>query len=358
MLRNLLVKNFKRLFSFFLSFFIICLVINSNVFALTIGGFDVSRGGYFSIVNSNVYSDFRDAIKNNFDNVSLIDSSDLSNSFLNQLDILIISVASGTTNAIKPLSIEEQENMLRYIQLGGNALLFGDNNTFNSSSTVANKSLLDPFKIMITGTFSGHSTASVIDQREHAIINGPFGAITSITLAWPGWFIDLGPYAISLATSNINKKSVLAVIDSNKISKNSGKVIIFSDTGGYKSLYTLNNNLLLNCISFLSTTNNNGCEIYDTDIDGVPDQWDRCPNTPEGLYTNKYGCSFETDSSEVSGNLIIKKLSKFNGTAMLIQSGELHQKVQIDSNGHYEFNKINNEKPFSLLIRKTQDEKQ
>jgi len=89
----------------------------------------------------------------------------------------------------------------------------------------------------------------------------------------------------------------------------------------------------------------------DSDQDGVPDIWDHCPNTPEESYTNRYGC-IENEHAAVSGRILMKGIPVKQGTAMLIQSGEIHQKSNISSNGGYHFNKLAEEKPFSVIIRK------
>jgi len=53
----------------------------------------------------------------------------------------------------------------------------------------------------------------------------------------------------------------------------------------------------------------------------------------------------------VSGCLNIKQMDSINGRAMLVQSGELHQKSIIDNKGCFEFFQINRKKPFSIHIR-------
>jgi len=89
----------------------------------------------------------------------------------------------------------------------------------------------------------------------------------------------------------------------------------------------------------------------DSDQDGVPNIWDRCPQTPENSYTDRYGC-LENGQSAVSGQIFMKGSPLKEGSAMLIQSGEIHQKSIINSNGGYHFNEVAEDKPFSVIIRK------
>jgi len=97
---------------------------------------------------------------------------------------------------------------------------------------------------------------------------------------------------------------------------------------------------------------NSDCKIVDTDNDGVIDQWDNCPNTLEGLYTDKNGCPIN-DNYPVSGNILMEGHPVKQGKAMLIQSGEIHQNCQLDLNGVFKFNSVDKEKPFSVIIRRT-----
>jgi len=44
--------------------------------------------------------------------------------------------------------------------------------------------------------------------------------------------------------------------------------------------------------------NVNGCPL-DSDLDGIPDYLDRCPNTPPGVSINRYGCGLDSDGDRV-----------------------------------------------------------
>ncbi|KPA12955.1 conserved hypothetical protein, secreted [Candidatus Magnetomorum sp. HK-1] len=57
----------------------------------------------------------------------------------------------------------------------------------------------------------------------------------------------------------------------------------------------------------------------------------------------------------ISGCIKLKNDPVQKGKAMLMQSGEIFQSVPLDNNGCYNFYQANEEKPFSVVIRKTTD---
>jgi len=77
---------------------------------------------------------------------------------------------------------------------------------------------------------------------------------------------------------------------------------------------------------------------------------------------NEYGFSQEhfqlkvkentISNSAVSGNFYIEDSPVTQGNAMLIQSGELHQKINFDQKGNFYFERVNKEKPFSVILRR------
>jgi len=93
----------------------------------------------------------------------------------------------------------------------------------------------------------------------------------------------------------------------------------------------------------------------DTDSDGVIDQWDKCPETPLNSYVNRYGCP-ENDNSAIAGRITIKGHPLNNGTATLIQSGELFQKSSLDNNGYFKFNRVSEDKSINIMIRRSVEE--
>ena len=97
------------------------------------------------------------------------------------------------------------------------------------------------------------------------------------------------------------------------------------------------------------------CNCEDSDNDGVINQWDECPNTMLNSYVDKKGCSPTKNTSAISGIINMKGQPLQKGSAMLIQSGEIHQKSVIENNGSFQFSNVAEEKPFSVIIRKKND---
>ena len=97
----------------------------------------------------------------------------------------------------------------------------------------------------------------------------------------------------------------------------------------------------------------NDNSVVDSDSDGVIDQWDHCPNTPINSYVNRKGCP-ANDNSVVSGKISIKGQPLTQGTATLLQSGEIFQKSTFD-NGAFNFDRIAEDKSMTIIIRKTID---
>jgi len=85
----------------------------------------------------------------------------------------------------------------------------------------------------------------------------------------------------------------------------------------------------------------------------------------EGLSDNNIPEGYDLDAAKAlnskevegifSGCFKYKKNPFTDGSVMLIQTGEFHQKVSLDSNGCFSFYKLNEELPFSVLVRKPQE---
>lgn len=56
------------------------------------------------------------------------------------------------------------------------------------------------------------------------------GMVSSYDTGWPGWYNNLGSYAIGLATLDANGQTSLAVIPPGAINSGSGTVVLFSDS--------------------------------------------------------------------------------------------------------------------------------
>jgi len=99
------------------------------------------------------------------------------------------------------------------------------------------------------------------------------------------------------------------------------------------------------------TFTENDCNCADNDNDGVPNQWDKCPNTQINSYVNRNGCPLY-DNSAVSGRVLLKGRPLNKGSATLIQSGELFQKSPLDNNGGFKFDRVTEQESINIMIRK------
>ncbi len=92
-------------------------------------------------------------------------------------------------------------------------------------------------------------------------------------------------------------------------------------------------------------------EIIDSDGDGVPDYFDKCPNTPKGVKVDKNGCgvcfnfdiTFDTNSAKIKPEFLpkIKKFAKF-----LKEHPDIKAEIQgyTDNKRKYSYNTILSQK--------------
>ena len=196
----------------------------ANATTFTIGGFDSSRGGVFSLEAGSDMSDLRTDLTSTFSNVAFTESSTLTTAYLSTINILLICAPAGSTTPITSLSSSEQSALLSFVDSGGSALIFCDN---NDQFSAASNSMASVFGMDTTGDLNGKVTATVTDSNS-PITNGPFGSVSTFTTAYPGWFDSLGSNATALADLP-NSEPVLAEIDRGVLSPGSGQVILFGD---------------------------------------------------------------------------------------------------------------------------------
>ncbi len=239
-----------------LSILVLALFWYADASAVTIGGFDASRGGSLSLKSGTDLSSLRGELATAFPGVVLEESDVLTDSFLSGLDVLVIFSITGCCSATMPLSPAEQAAVTDFVNAGGGALIFADNDTFYLATGIAdtvNESLIDPFGLDVTGTFYGTYPATVTDPSSSPVTSGPFGTVSSLSLLYPGYFDNLGTNATSLATLNVNGGPFLAVIEQGLLSPTSGGVVLFSDGGlainSYLG-YADNKALILNAVDF------------------------------------------------------------------------------------------------------------
>jgi hypothetical protein len=171
----------------------------------TLGGFDLSRGGGFSLRDGSLLTDFRAAISSAFPGSTLTASPTLTPAYLSTIQDLIVTSPTGDSTATAPLSSSEQAALLNFVKGGGSAIILVDNDTFagQPTSSNVNNSFISPFGLHVTGTVTGLQQANVTDFSS-LVTNGPFGKVTSFTTSFVGWFDNLGPNATALASLAAN----------------------------------------------------------------------------------------------------------------------------------------------------------
>lgn len=200
---------------------------------ITIAGFDIGRGGAFSLANGNYFAAARQAVLAVNSAVSFVGLGELSSPSLSNVEILAIASSVNNGTVISPLSPSEQDALLGFVRDGGCALLFSDNSTLGGvpQTLIAHQSLLDPFGLKTDGLMGGPVDAPVPNPGASPVTDGPFGVVTVFAQSWPGGFYDLGNYAYPLASNPLGY--ALAVIDPGAIVVGSGPVVIFSDVTGF-----------------------------------------------------------------------------------------------------------------------------
>ena len=216
----------------FIVFFALALVHLCNASAasaISIGTFDTARGGIGSLLSPE-QTGVRTAITASFPGTTITGTPELTSSFFSTIDLVWVLSGRSGGDAISPLSALEQSALRTFVEGGGRALLFADNDIFAGvASDPANESLVDPFGLDVAGTLSGVQVVSVTPPNTSPVTNGPFGLVSSYNTNFPGWFNNLGPDASSLATLNANGQPALAFIPPQTLSATSGGVVLFSD---------------------------------------------------------------------------------------------------------------------------------
>ncbi len=203
----------------------------------------------------------------------------------------------------------EQSVLLDFVQSGGAAIVFPDNDSFGiADAEPVNQSLIDPFLMNVQGTLPGRQNAVVSDPSGHQITSGSFGTVESFSQNYPGGLQDVGPYAVSLAENDLG--SALAVIDPGTLGSGSGAVVVYSDINTFgdsdaSGFFSENEALFLNSFSFLfhcaADAGGGSCSQKDTDGDGVNDCDDQCPGTADGVETGADGCSCSQKDADGDG---------------------------------------------------------
>jgi hypothetical protein len=191
----------------------------------TFGTFNFSRAGATNFLDGSVTTMARASLFSHFPGSTLVGTSTLTPGFLSGVDVLVIaSVQNG--GGISPLTVAEQNALFSFVSNGGSAMIISEGYT---PSLAAAKSMVLPFGMQIEDDGVTGLQPSTIEVPSHPIFNGPFGVQTYMAAYGSGIFTNLGPYATSLATMDVNGLPIIAGIESNQIAPGSGRVLFFAD---------------------------------------------------------------------------------------------------------------------------------
>ena len=190
--------------------------------ALSIGSFNIKRGGLESLASSDE-SGLRMAIKHLFPGSTFHYNGKLTSTFLSTVNVVVIGVADQISTPITPLTGSEQTALLRFVKSGHKAILFTDNDLeFQTSSN----SMLAPFGLHCTGVITGSAAATFLSANP--IQSGPAGMAQQLDTFYPGWFDVLGK---STDLANLpNNEPGLAYFPAKGFSAGSGPAIFFADS--------------------------------------------------------------------------------------------------------------------------------
>ncbi len=235
-------------------------------------GFTSERGGGASLPSGSLVSTLRQGLLTAFPGTTIRGVDTLTSLSLTTDDVAVLFSSRAATTAIQPLSVDEQAALLAFVQGGGAAVIFVDNDTFGGApSDNANESLLNPFGLDVTGTGAPWARNAVVANPPGSpITSGAFGTVASFQIGWTGWFNQLGPHAQALATASDNNQPVLAVLPCGALGPTSGPVVLFADgtmaSNGF--INAINLSLILNAVAFAGAPCSPACDSIDFNNDG------------------------------------------------------------------------------------------
>ena len=215
--------------------------------SLRIGAFNGARGGDFSLSDGSSAAAMKSLIQTTFPAATITGTSDLTTpGFLANVDVMWLNSVFNNTTATSPLSGAEQTALLNFVNGGGRAIIFGENEVFDDSS------LLAPFGAATTGNLVFLQTGTITNQTD-VITNGPFGLVSTLQGNYSGTFTTLGA-ATALGAWGNGGTSV-AVLQPNALSAGSGRVLLLSDVNYYADQLGAadNSTLLLNALFAMRT---------------------------------------------------------------------------------------------------------
>lgn len=186
---------------------------------ITVGGWTAARGGDSAVLAGADFETLRNDLSGYFVGATLAESTTLTSTFLNSIDVLAISPVSGGGGIpITPLSAAEQSAMTTWVSGGGRALIVGENFNYHAAS----QSMIGPFGPQWeSASINGGITGTVTDHTSFpAITNGPFGVVNTFSAGYDAYFTDVSP-ATPLGEWGANEVCLAAM------NFGSGKVVFF-----------------------------------------------------------------------------------------------------------------------------------
>jgi hypothetical protein len=222
---------------------ILCFAVTTARGAPVVGGWDVSRGGPYSLSAGSNTAGLRSLLGGLIPGTTFTGAATLTPAYLSTVNTVVLSVAFDDNTPITPLSGAEQTALMNFVLGGGRALLLGER---TSLAAAANPTLINPFGLNITGGVIAHLPATVPQPFSTEITREPFGVVTTLATINPGWFDQLG-LAKPVATLDANGKPLLAVLGSGALGPGSGRVVLSADS----DIYTQNLVLIENTFAYL-----------------------------------------------------------------------------------------------------------
>ncbi len=257
---------------------------------LRIGGFTKARGGEgASFADGAAFTRAREALGTARPNASFESTDTLNWEFLRRMEVFILPVISNDADGILPLTRDEEEALLHFVEGGGALLLLGDNAVV---AGITGDQTLAGFGMRGGGRIPGDGIAQFTD-RVHPLAQ----AGASFPQRDAGWFSRLGN-AKELARNSGG--TALAVIEAGQLSPISGPVIAFSDVNtfwdtslvGHEGFFDQTRQLFLDAIDYLVR--------HEPQIPPAPEVYSAdSVDSPEGPQIAVYGAGFGLEKGGV-----------------------------------------------------------
>ena len=225
---------------------------------ITIGGFDASRAGEYSVATGSFQVRFRNQFVNaNFPGVTFVFSGApiLTPAYLGTIDVLVITSASSTISAITPLSQAEQKAVTAFIQGGGRFLISSDNSTFAGANTeLVNNSILGPVGMTAGGmTFSGDNPMRAT-VASSPLVSGRSGSWSTIDTNVPGTWMNTGRATVVASFNGNSSLPGLAQFNVGDLGPTSARGVVIADANALTEYGGFNIVMIDNIVDYLIPT--------------------------------------------------------------------------------------------------------